>query len=444
MKYVKLIGRKFTPGRIDMGLTLDVAAESVEVTVTAPMADAFNAENIEHTLFWVSPLKARGEIEVVPEARDDDLAFVFQLPAEAMLEKGLVQAELRLTATEEGKKVLVWHSEPLLMNVTESLDDSVTQELEIPKYKTVEVTVDTLNPGSDATGSAEHTADALKLFFGIPAGESGVWVGAEYPPDAFSVWINPDGVAGDGENAVLRVKTSLGQWVSIPGITGPAGESIDLNPIPDGDGNAVTGLTLLDGILTVKKALTFLEKIRHVVTGSGNAVTDVTVNGDTINIVKDKTFLTEHQDISRLQTKAILDEGGYFTTDTVEGALQEAGQGVQGNTQAVSVLRTGSPIVEVTESKTLGLSDVGTCQEVTADSPDTLITITIPAQSAVEWPERTEIEIMLTGESSVVIAAADGVTVNSMDDMREIAGKHGSVTLKRMAQDRWNLGGALA
>lgn len=41
-------------------------------------------------------------------------------------------------------------------------------------------------------------------------------------------------------------------------------------------------------------------------------------------------FLTSHQDISGLQTKAITDTGGYYTTDTVEGALQEIGAEIAG------------------------------------------------------------------------------------------------------------------
>lgn len=41
-------------------------------------------------------------------------------------------------------------------------------------------------------------------------------------------------------------------------------------------------------------------------------------------------FLTSHQDISGLQTKSITDTGGYYTTDTVEGALQEIGSTLDG------------------------------------------------------------------------------------------------------------------
>lgn len=46
--------------------------------------------------------------------------------------------------------------------------------------------------------------------------------------------------------------------------------------------------------------------------------------------VAQQGFLTQHQDISDLQTKSITDTGGYFTTDTVEGALQEIGAELAG------------------------------------------------------------------------------------------------------------------
>ena len=55
-----------------------------------------------------------------------------------------------------------------------------------------------------------------------------------------------------------------------------------------------------------------------------------TIPTKTSDLTNDSGFLTSHQDISGLQTKAITDTGGYFTTDTVEGALQEIGAEIAG------------------------------------------------------------------------------------------------------------------
>lgn len=55
-----------------------------------------------------------------------------------------------------------------------------------------------------------------------------------------------------------------------------------------------------------------------------------TIPTKTSDLVNDSGFLTSHQDISGLQTKTITDTGGYFTTDTVEGALQEIGAEIAG------------------------------------------------------------------------------------------------------------------
>lgn len=48
------------------------------------------------------------------------------------------------------------------------------------------------------------------------------------------------------------------------------------------------------------------------------------------SLSKANSALQEHQDVSGLQKTQIADTGGYFTTDTVEGALQEIGAELSG------------------------------------------------------------------------------------------------------------------
>ena len=186
------------------------------------------------------------------------------------------------------------------------------------------------------------------------------------------------------------------------------------------------------------KTLTFLtEIVKGTKSGTGNAVSDIKVDGNKVSLVFGKSFLTEHQDISGLQSKKIADGEGNFTTDTVEGALSEVGA-------AVKQLRTGAPIVEVTGDKTLMLSDTGSFQAVTVNNMDSMVTITIPADADVAFATATELEICQLGVSPVVIAPAEGVTIVSTGDARQIADQNGSATLKKLMANVWHLGGALA
>lgn len=55
--------------------------------------------------------------------------------------------------------------------------------------------------------------------------------------------------------------------------------------------------------------------------------TDYWTTADKAAMVQD---VLDSQEIAALQTKTITDTGGYYTTDTVEGALQEIGAEIAG------------------------------------------------------------------------------------------------------------------
>ena len=55
-----------------------------------------------------------------------------------------------------------------------------------------------------------------------------------------------------------------------------------------------------------------------------------TIPSKTSDLTNDSGFLTQHQSLADYQTKSITDTGGYYTTDTVEGALQEIGAEIAG------------------------------------------------------------------------------------------------------------------
>lgn len=141
--------------------------------------------------------------------------------------------------------------------------------------------------------------------------------------------------------------------------------------------------------------------------------------------------------VENYQTKKITDADNHFEQNTVEGALRELGAFMRQS-------KIGAPIVEVTGDKTLMLSDAGSFQAVVVDNMDAMVTITIPADADVAFATATELEICQLGVSPVVIAPAEGVTIVSTGDARQIADKNGSATLKKLMANVWHLGGALA
>lgn len=98
------------------------------------------------------------------------------------------------------------------------------------------------------------------------------------------------------------------------------------------------------------------------------------------------------------------------------------------------------PIVAVSASKTLALSDAGTVQNCTNASA---ITITIPNNATVEFSTGTELAILRRGTGTVTISPANGVTMNSKDSKNGIDGQYASCALKKIDTDIWMLVGAL-
>lgn len=97
-------------------------------------------------------------------------------------------------------------------------------------------------------------------------------------------------------------------------------------------------------------------------------------------------------------------------------------------------------VVQVTTSRALQLSDAGRLLEVAAAGA---VVITVPTDAAAAFAVGTEIEILQEGVGGVTVEAAEGVTLHSLDEAREIAGQYGVVALKKRAANDWRLMGAL-
>lgn len=103
--------------------------------------------------------------------------------------------------------------------------------------------------------------------------------------------------------------------------------------------------------------------------------------------------------------------------------------------------QASSAIVSKTASFTLALANAGRLIQVSASSA---VTVTIPTNASVAFPVGTEIEIAQMGAGAVTIAAASGVTINSLDSAVTTSGQYAVVGLKKIGTNVWLLSGALS
>jgi hypothetical protein len=106
----------------------------------------------------------------------------------------------------------------------------------------------------------------------------------------------------------------------------------------------------------------------------------------------------------------------------------------------VTASQAAARIIDVTDNKTLALSDAGTMQRLNSASN---LTVTVPLESSVAYPDGTEIEITRYGTGTCTIAAASGVTINKNGSALTIKDRYTSAYLKKIADDEWLLQGNL-
>ena len=194
----------------------------------------------------------------------------------------------------------------------------------------------------------------------------------------------------------------------------------------------------------------------------------------------------------------ITDSGAYFTSSNVEGALQELGAASGGalamndlsDVDAASpadneviVYNTGTGnwesqemvaddvdasgaaiglgsadydvqsyldalaarqhmnIRSVNANYTLASDDGWMVIEVDSASP---VTITIPAETSIDYPIGTHLEIFQVGTGTVTIAGQGGVVIRKISDTFDLIGQYATAALRKRAADEWVLGGELA
>lgn len=163
----------------------------------------------------------------------------------------------------------------------------------------------------------------------------------------------------------------------------------------------------------------------------------------------DTTFIAAKLEAGGCSTLAKADgSGGLILADTPDYAEQAAICAQYDPNYATSWTdchyigpgKAFAPVREYTANMTLGSADGGCFLSINSASD---VTVTVPANADVAFPTGSELEICRMGAGSVTIAAASGVTINSVGGNLSIAEQYGSAALKKIAANKWLLSGNL-
>lgn len=96
---------------------------------------------------------------------------------------------------------------------------------------------------------------------------------------------------------------------------------------------------------------------------------------------------------------------------------------------------------DITASETLALDQAN--ERLFANHATVDIVLTVPPNSSVAFPVKTEIEIIRYNDAAVTFAAGAGVTINSAGDLLSISEKYAAACLVKKGTDEWLLIGNL-
>ncbi len=196
-----------------------------------------------------------------------------------------------------------------------------------------------------------------------------------------------------------------------------------------------------DAQAAVEAAVAATVEVGTVTTGAPGTEASVTNSGTANAAVLD--FTIPRGDPAEAQHAAQHAAGGSDPiTPAAIGAIPSAQKGAASGVATldanskVAAEQASAARTNVTESRTLTADDAGKfllCYNAN-------VTITIPAG----LPIGMEVEFCRWGATTVTLAAANGVTIHSVDSMKSIGNQYGCVTLKKAtADEKWLLAGDL-
>ena len=229
---VKVHYRQLTPNYVELGLSQDLAAETIRFTVVPEWPNALSYALRQAKVNWISPNGVTGTQKLTLRIEGANIVSEWTPPKEALQCSGILRAEMCCTYATE----IVWHSMPLSLNIIRSVEDEQYDQIITPRYKAVTVDVTPLSEGEQATATVQQDMNSIDFSFGIPAqkGEQGQKgdTGLQGAP-------GPQGPKGDTGTQGIQGKQGE------KGLAGPQGELGPQGPvgigIPEGgaDGQAL-------------------------------------------------------------------------------------------------------------------------------------------------------------------------------------------------------------
>jgi hypothetical protein len=132
--------------------------------------------------------------------------------------------------------------------------------------------------------------------------------------------------------------------------------------------------------------------------------------------------------------------GPFFEVDTSGGTVTYQGSNIVRETDLEPKANKTLTIGQRNDNYTLVFEDAATV--LTVDSTSTR-TVTIPTEASVPFLIGAEIAIVRLNTGVVSIAPAAGVTLNSIDNKRNIKGRYGSAVILKTGTNNWVLIGSL-
>lgn len=161
------------------------------------------------------------------------------------------------------------------------------------------------------------------------------------------------------------------------------------------------------------------------------------VNNETFitELVENNTFITELTTNNTFVTE--LAENNTFITEVVENNtfIEQI---------EIITVEAGREAVEeeVGTSETLVLADADAKFKLFTNSSP--VTVTIPPQTSVAWPDNTYIPLTQGGAGAVTVAAGSGVTLRVNENLTAVLnGQWATAAIKRIDEDEWVLFGNL-
>jgi hypothetical protein len=156
-------------------------------------------------------------------------------------------------------------------------------------------------------------------------------------------------------------------------------------------------------------------------------------------VANNTTFVTELAANTTFITE--LTSNAEFVTETVNNTVAELIDDSTFITNQQTVLRT---VVEEEAGATYTLVLADASHKWKRFTSASAVTLTIPAEASVAWPDNTYIELEQAGNGDVTVEAGVGVTLNYNENLTPtLYGNYAVAGLKKTGTNTWNLFGNL-